>query len=290
MRPDRKARSLPRAAPAVFLAPSLLGLAVFFLIPSLDVVRRSFFSTSGERFVGLDNYSTVLSNDAFLLAAGNTARFMLVCIPVLLALSLVFALLLRRSTPFHRLMKTALLVPLAIPAFTAALLITVTFDASGIANGALALVGAPPVSWLDTDAAFWVLVGNYLWRNLGYCVVLWLAALSCIPERLVEAARIDGATSWQITRRITLPLLAGSVPVIAILAIVNAFKVYREAYLVAGSYPHESMYMLPHLFNNWFATLSVGKLAAGGVVLGAVLLVVVCILFKAWDRSDRGSR
>lgn len=232
----------------------------------------------------------MLGNDAFALAAGNTARFMAVCIPLLLALSLVIALALRKATPFRHLMKTALLLPLAIPVFTAALLINVTFDVNGLANGMLAATGANPASWLDGDAAFWVLVGNYIWRNLGYCIVLWLAALSCIPESLYEAARVDGAGSWLIARRITLPLVAPSCFVVTVLAIINAFKVYREAYLVAGSYPPESMYLIPHLFNNWFASLSVGKLAAGGVLLGAALLVIVAALFCAWGKQDGEGR
>lgn len=291
MRDRPRLPSAPKTVVAgAFLAPSLLGLATFFLVPFLDVVRRSFTNTSGTQFVGLDNYATVLGNDAFALAAGNTARFMGVCIPLLLALSLVIALALRKATPFRRLMKTALLLPLAIPVFTAALLINVTFDVNGLANGMLAAMGANPASWLDGDAAFWVLVGNYIWRNLGYCIVLWLAALSCIPESLYEAARVDGAGSWLIARRITLPLVAPSCFVVTVLAIINAFKVYREAYLVAGSYPPESMYLIPHLFNNWFASLSVGKLAAGGVLLGAALLVIVVALFCAWGKQGGEGR
>ena len=283
----------PTARPlvaAAFLAPSLLGLTAFFLAPFLDVVRRSFTNTTGERFVGLENYAAVLGNDAFALAADNTVRFVLTCIPLLLCLSLGLALLLRQTTPFRRLMKTALLLPLAIPVFTTALLIGVTFDASGLANGILVTLGMEPAAWLTSDAAFWVLVGDYVWRNLGYCVVLWLATLSCIPENIFEAARVDGASSAHIATHITLPLLAPSIPIVLTLAVVNAFKIYREAYLVAGSYPPQSIYLLPHLFNNWFASLSVGKLAAGGVLLAGVLLAIVCLLFRAWNKADGGRR
>lgn len=279
-----------RVAALAFLAPSLAGLAVFFVAPFVDVVRRSFTSTSGERFAGLDNYAAVLANDAFALAAGNTARFMLVCIPALLALSLAIAVALRKATPFRRLMKASLLVPLAVPVFTAALLIDVFFNAEGLVNGLLSMLGADSVSWLAGDAAFWVLVANYIWRNLGYCVILWLAALSCIPENLYEAARVDGAGAWLTARRITLPLVAPSCFVVATLAVINAFKVYREAYLVAGSYPPESMYLIPHLFNNWFAGLAVGKLAAGSVLLSIVLLAVVCALLRAWGKQGVDGR
>lgn len=271
-----------------FLAPSLVGLTVFFLVPFLDMVRRSFLSASGERFAGWDNYAAVLGNEAFLLAAGNTAKFMLACIPVLLALSLALALAVRESTPFRRLAKTAFLVPCAVPVYAAALLAGLAFDARGMVNGVLAAWNVHPVAWLTSDAAFWVLVASYVWRNLGYCVVLWLAALSCIPEHVFEAARIDGARPATVLRRVTLPLAGPSVPVVSVLAVVNAFKVYREAYLVAGNYPHESMYLLPHLFNNWFASLSLEKLAAGSVLLALTLLVFICVLFLAWNSQDRG--
>lgn len=279
-----------RGAGAAFLAPSLIGLAIFFVAPFVDVARRSFTNTSGERFVGLDNYATVLGNDAFALAAGNTARFMLVCIPLLLALSLAIAVALRKATPFRRFMKASLLVPLAIPAFTAALLIDVFFNAEGIVNGMLSALGGEAAAWLSGDAALFVLVADYVWRNLGYCVILWLAALSGIPANLYEAARIDGAGVWLTARRITLPLVAPSCFVVATLAVINAFKVYREAYLVAGSYPPESIYLVGHVFNNWFASLSVGKLAAGGVLLSLVLLAVVGLLFRAWGKQGGGRR
>lgn len=280
----------PRFAAWAFILPSLTGLLVFFLVPSIDVLRLSFLDNTGTNNVGLDNYSALFANEAFLLASANTVKFMLVCIPILLVASLAIALFLRKSTPFRKLMKTAILVPLAIPTFTAALLISITFDSSGIANGLLNFFGLAPVRWLDSDMAFWVLVGDYIWRNLGYCVVLWLAALVCISDDLYDAARIDGASSRQIVFRVTIPLLLPSGAVVLVLAIINAFKVYREAYLVSGNYPHESMYLLPHLFNNWFSTLSISKLAAGGVMLAAVLFVIVCILHKAWSKNDRGER
>lgn len=269
----------------MFMLPSLAGLIAFFVVPTADVVRRSVFNDANTSFVGADNYIGIVDNEAFCLAAMNTARFMLVCIPILLALSLAAALLLRSATPLRRFVRSTLLVPLAIPAFTGALLISVIFDSSGLANSLLVTFGLSPIPWLESDAAFWVLVADYLWKNLGYCVILWLAALACIPEELYEAARVDGANRWQCFARVTLPLLVPSFFVVAVLSIINAFKVYREAYLVAGSYPHESMYLIPHLFNNWFADLSFGKLAAASTVLLAVLTAVVSVLFFVWRKS-----
>lgn len=270
-----------------FLLPSIAGSALFFGAPLFETARRSLTDDVGNRFVGLGNYAAVLTSEAFRLAAGNTAAFMAISVPALLALSLGCALLLRRSSAVTSLVKSILLLPIALPVCAIALLISFAFGPEGWVNGALASIGIDPVDWLGGPAAFGVLIVEYLWKNLGYATVLWLAALATIPERLEGAARLDGASRWQRLTRITLPLLAPTVPVLVLLSVVNAFKIYREAYLVAGSYPPQSIYLLPHLLNNWFADLSLGKLAAASMLLLAAFALLAFLLVAAWRRDAR---
>lgn len=251
----------------------------------LDTVQRSFMNDAGTAFSGFGNYAEVVQNEAFRLATFNTLKFMGICVPLLLVVSLALAIFLSKLTPFRKVMRSVLLLPLAVPTFTAAVLVSVTFDSSGLLNGILGAFGLPGFSWLDSDLVFWVLVGDYLWKNIGYCVVLWLAALSCVPRELLEAALVDGASRWQRFVRVTLPLLRPSLAVVAILAIINGFKIYREAYLVAGSYPPDSIYLIPHLFNNWFSAFSLGKLSAASVILSLALSAAVAALVIAWQRS-----
>ncbi len=270
-----------------FLLPSIAGSALFFGAPLFETARRSLTDDVGNRFVGLGNYAAVLTSEAFRLAAGNTAAFMAISVPALLALSLGCALLLRRSSAVTSLVKSILLLPIALPVCAIALLISFAFGPEGWVNGTLASIGIDPVDWLGGPAAFGVLIVEYLWKNLGYATVLWLAALATIPERLEGAARLDGASRWQRLTRITLPLLAPTVPVLVLLSVVNAFKIYREAYLVAGSYPPQSIYLLPHLLNNWFADLSLGKLAAASMLLLAAFALLAFLLVAAWRRNAR---
>lgn len=270
-----------------FLLPSIAGSALFFGAPLFETARRSLTDDVGNRFVGLGNYAAVLTSEAFRLAAGNTAAFMAISVPALLALSLGCALLLRRSSAVTSLVKSILLLPIALPVCAIALLISFAFGPEGWVNGALASIGIDPVDWLGGPAAFGVLIVEYLWKNLGYATVLWLAALATIPERLEGAARLDGASRWQRLTRITLPLLAPTVPVLVLLSVVNAFKIYCEAYLVAGSYPPQSIYLLPHLLNNWFADLSLGKLAAASMLLLAAFALLAFLLVAAWRRNAR---
>ena len=138
---------------------------------------------------------------------------------------------------------------------------------------------------MNTKSSFYVLVFSYIWRNLGYDIVLWLAGLSAINTSLYESARVDGAGEWKCFTTITLPLLLPSLFTIVVLSLLNGFKVFREAYLVAGDYPQENMYLLQHLFNNWYRDLSLDKMSAAAVVTGAVILVLILFLQKAWERE-----
>lgn len=273
-----------------FLLPGFCGVAVFSLLPFMDVIRRSFVQMVSGRFCGLENYRIVLHNRAFLLAVKNTLRFLLVCLPLLLGISLVLAFLLHAwQMVFQqklRLLKAAYLVPMAIPAASLVLLWKLMFDKHGFVNGILHLCGIHAVDWMNTGAAFFVLVFSYIWKNLGYTMVLWLAGLSSISPDLYEAAEMDGAGRMTQFFKITLPLIRPLIFTIVVLSFLNSFKVFREAYLVAGNYPQEDMYLLQHLFNNWFTDLSVDKMAAGSVLLALVITVFVLLLQKLWETNE----
>lgn len=273
-----------------FLLPGFCGVAVFSLLPFMDVIRRSFVQAVSGRFCGLENYRIVLHNRAFLLAVKNTLRFLLVCLPLLLGISLVLAFLLHAwQIALHqklRLLKAAYLVPMAIPAASLVLLWKLMFDKHGFVNGILHLCGIHAVDWMNTGASFFVLVFSYIWKNLGYTMVLWLAGLSAISPDLYEAAEMDGAGRMTQFFRITLPLIRPLIFTIVVLSFLNSFKVFREAYLVAGNYPQEDIYLLQHLFNNWFMDLSVDKMAAGSVLLALVITVFVLLLQKLWETNE----
>ena len=140
-------------------------------------------------------------------------------------------------------------------------------------------------NWLNTRYSFAILVFSYIWKNLGYDIVLWLAALATIPSEIYEAARVDGAGEGQCFLHITMPNLWSSLFLILTLSLINGFKVFREAYLVAGDYPEQHIYLLQHLFNNWFRDLAVNKLAAGAVLMGLVLFVLIMVFQKLFDRE-----
>lgn len=294
----RKQRRNKNIACLYFLLPSFLGVIVFVLAPFADVCRRSLTTAVTGEFRGIDNYKQVFENKAFWLAAGNTAKFVLVCLPLLIGLGLIIACFLSRFTRVHFL-KSAFLFPMAVPAATVVLVWKLIFDRQGFLNLFLTRLGeaaysagvlqsAPvfDIDYMGTGAAFWVLVFSYIWKNLGYTVVLWLTGILSISTQIREAARVDGAGEFTCFIRIIMPNLKPVLYTITVLSFLNTFKAFREAYLVAGSYPDESMYLLQHLFNNWFTNLDFDKMAAAAVILGFILFAAILLLQKLWDEGE----
>lgn len=281
-----------RAAFCCFLLPSFAGVLLFVLLPFLDVVRRSFRTAVTGEFTGLKNYRAVFQNQAFLLAVKNTARFSLVSIPLLVAAGFLVAVLLS-GLQEKTLIQSMYLFPLAMPTATIVLVWKMVFYRQGFLNlflGKLGeitgLWGEVGVDYLSTGASFWVLAASYLWKNTGYTALLWLAGILAVPNELLEAARVDGAGRWRCIRYIVLPNLKSTFYTIVVLSFLNSFKIYREAYLVAGSYPQEAIYLLQHLFNNWFVNLEFDKMAAAAVCVGGFLFLAIILLKRLWDRED----
>ena len=273
----------------VFLLPSFLGVTVFVLIPFLDVVRRSFVTAVTQEWAGINNYRNVFENQAFRLAIHNTVRFTAVCLPLLIGLGLFLATWLSRLRQIQ-LIKSLFLFPLAMPAATVVLIWRMIFSKQGLLNGFLIRLGALPEGvlpdYMGTGASFWVLVFSYVWKNLGYTMVLWLAGIFAVSDDMCEAARVDGASERQVFWRVIFPNLKSSLYTITVLSFLNSFKVFREAYLVAGSYPHEDMYLLQHLFNNWFVNLELDKMAAAAVCVGTVLFLIILLLQRLWRQEE----
>ena len=267
----------------MFLLPDLTGVILFSLSPFAQVILCAFQSAVTARWVGLKNYREVLGNTAFRMAAGNTLRFTVICIPLLVILSLAAAVLLQRITSGKAFLKSAFLIPMAVPAASVVLVWKVLFHSNGLINRFLQMFGKEKIAWLTSDAAFWVLVISYLWKNLGYDMILWMAGLAGISPEIYEAARVDGAGEWKCFTRITVPNLKPAFYTISVLSFLNSFKVFREAWLAAGDYPHQSMYLLQHLYSNWFRELSFDKIAATAVMNGAVVFLLILFLRRAWD-------
>lgn len=266
-----------------FLLPSLLGCMTFVVVPFFDAIRRSFTNGIQGTFAGFAYYREIFTNPSFLRAVANTGRFIALCVPALIVLSLGLALLLNRRAYGRGALRASFLLPMAIPVASVALLWQILFHRSGLINHGLALLGYSPVDWMKTNWALFCLVLSYIWKNAGYTMVLFLAALSNINPSLYEAAAVDGAGRARMFAAITVPCLKPALFTITVLSLLNSFKAYREAYLVAGNYPQNSIYLIQHTLNNWFSAMEIEKLSAAAIVSALVILCLVGLLHWTWS-------
>lgn len=263
-----------------FLAPSLVGFSIFFLLPFIASIYYSFLdSPIGGSFVWFSNYSTLLSNRIFLKACSNTLIFTAVCVPLNMFFSLLLAMLLNRKIYFRNIFRTFFISPLVIPVASVVLVWQVFFDYSGAFNSLLSQFNLPPVDWMNTAWSEFVVLIIYLWKNIGYNMVLFLAGLQNIPTEYYESAQIDGAGAFKKFTKITLVYLTPTSFFVFIMSIINSFKVFRETYLISGDYPHESIYMLQHYMNNMFSSLDYQKLTSAACIMAVLIYLLVFNLF-----------
>lgn len=269
----------------LYAALPLCGFLVFFLAPFLISIVRSFQRGLTQEFVGLENYIALLESNAFRIAATNTLRFILYAVPLNVLVGLLIALALHRLAARASFFRTVFLMPYVIPVSATVMFFQILFERSGVINTILTRVGADPIQFLDSGNAFYVLLLLYLWKNFGYNMILFLSGLARIPRDYGEAARIDGAGSFQAFWHITMPLLAPTFFFVFIISIMNSFKVFREAYALGGEYPHESIYMLQHFMNNNLLNLNYQRVSTASLYVFVVILLLVLLLYLRRQRK-----
>ena len=266
------------AATGLLLAsPAVVGLLAFLVLPFGYTVFRSFTSGLGwGQFVGLENYAQLFGNRLFLLALKNTFLFLACGLALILPLSLFLALLLQKAGKWGKPLALALLFPMVLPVSAIVIVVNLVFAENGLLSQ---LTG--PTPWMDSPFAFAILLGLYLWKNVGVATVILLAGLDTIPGELYESASMDGAGRWARLTKITLPLLRPEILVVTLLSTLNSFKNFREAYVLGGDHPHESIYMLQHFMNNNFENMNFPRLSVAAVVFFALLFCLYALLLKS---------
>lgn len=277
-----------RLSSSFFLTPSVLGVALFFVIPFGVVIYYAFMDAPvGGEFVWFENFVRVWKNAAFKQAANNTLKFSATAVPLAVVLSLILAMILDAKIPLKSQFRTFFLSPMMVPVASVVLIWQVIFHYNGAMNDWLGAFGFDAVDWLKSGHSQFVIVLLFLWKNLGYNMILFMAALTDIPESLMEAAEVDGASAWTRFWRIKLRYLSPSLLFVTILSLINSFKIFREVYLLTGDYPYETLYMLQHFMNNTFRNLDYQKLSAAAIIMFVAMLIIIGILFVAENRFGK---
>jgi multiple sugar transport system permease protein len=234
----------------------------------------------GGQFVGFANFIDLFQSSSYQTAVRNTIIFMGICVPLNILCSLGIAMLLNSIEKHKQLLSLVFLIPLVIPSGSMVFFWRMMFENNGFVNGTLTHIGIGPILWFETNWAMFVVILVFIWKNLGFNIVLILAGLSCIPKDFYEAAAMDGASNRHIFKRITLPYLVPTFVLTTLMSIINSFKVFREIYLLTGDYPHDSIYMLQHFMNNMFSSLNYARLTTATTVLVLAITLIALGLFR----------
>ena len=268
----------------LFLIPSLLGVALFFVVPFGMVIYYSLVNrpVNGE-FVGLQNFKSLLDNKAFLLGAKNTAILLGLSVPLAVMLPLKLALWLERAIPMKSQLRTAFLSPMLVPIASVVLVWQVLFHQNGTLNAYL----TTRVDWFHSPWSILMVLLLYLWKNIGYHTILFTAALAAIPRTYVDMANLDGAGRTRQFFAVKIHFLAPTVFFVVLMSLIASMKIFREVWLLTGSYPYESLYLLQHFMNNTFRTMDYQKLSAAALMLAVVMGAVIAVLLSIERRLDQ---
>ncbi len=280
-----------------FVAPAVIAIAVFFVGPVLAALAMSFTdfdiyalaSLRNLRVVGLDNYVQLLQTPLFWQALGNTLFFVVVGVPLSIAASLAAALLLNAPlVRFKGFFRTALFAPVVTTLVAVAVVWRYLLHTRyGLINQGLGWFGIGPIDWLGDP--FWALPALVLmsvWKNFGYHMIILLAGLQAIPKDLYEAASLEGASTWQQFRHVTLPTLAPILAMVSILTMAGYFQVFAEPYVMTQGGPAQrTVTVLYLMYDEGFKWWNLGAASAVAFVLFALMFVVTLLQMRVAPRT-----
>ena len=276
----------------LFVAPAMLAIAVFFVVPVAAALAMSFTDFDiyaladlrNLRFVGLDNYARLLQTALFWQALSNTFFFVLVGVPLSIAVSLAAALLLNSPLArFKGFYRTALFAPVVTTLVAVAVVWRYLLHTRyGLFNHALASIGIEPIDWLgDQLWAMPAIVLLSVWKNFGYNMIILLAALQAIPKDLYEAASLEGATAWQQLRHVTLPALAPMLLMVSILTMAGHFQLFAEPYVMTQGGPAQrTVTVLYFMYEEGFKWWSLGSASAVAFVLFLIMFALTLLQLR----------
>lgn len=286
-------------SPWMFIAPALVVIGVFFLLPVIAALGLSFTDfdlyaladTKNLRFIAFGNYVDVLHEPLFWKSLVNTLYFVVVGVPLSIAASLGAALLL--NSPLAKLkgiFRTALFAPVVTTIVAVALIWRYMFNTRyGLINYALIHLGLAPIDWLgDPHWSMPAIIFFAVWKNFGYNMIILLAGLQAIPQDLYEAARIDGASVWAQFRFITLPSLRPVMLLVSIITVAGYFQLFAEPYVMTRGDPLQSTYsVLYYMFEQGFTWWNLGRATAIAFLLFAITLAATRVLLWFGRRGER---
>jgi multiple sugar transport system permease protein len=276
---------------ALFLGPAILGLAVLSagpIVAALGISLTDWDLLTQPDFVGLDNFTALLSDDRFLIALRNTVFFTVTSVPIGLVLGLGLAIALDQRIRGIAIIRTAYFLPVVTSTTAIALVwLWIYSPQGGLLNDFLATFGIPAQKWISDP--FWSMpsiVVVSVWQGLGVTVIIFLAGLQAIPQEYHDAAAVDGAGAWARFRHVTIPLLTPSIFFTGILAFIGAFQVFDQVYVLAhpGEPTKATITLVYFIYEAGFKHFKMGYAAAASWILFLIVAVLTILYFRSQRR------
>lgn len=265
----------------LFVLPSFAGIAVFYIVPYIICFVKSLYV--GNTFVGVQNYIQLFQNGTFLLALKNTGIFTFTAIPILMVASFLIALFLNSFKKISSFFRSSFLIPVVVPIASLVCVWQLIFDDYGAVNGLLNSLGLNTVEFFNSEFSMVMIVFIYVWKYCGFCVILFTAGLANVPPSLYESARLDGAGSFKILTKITIPMITPTTFFVFLMEIIYSFKIFREVFAMFGNYPNENVYFLQNFINNNYYNLNYPRLSSASIIL-SVFIIIILLAFFIFER------
>lgn len=283
---DRSRALMQVMRPYLMIAPAMTAFGCFLLYPIAYMAYLSFFKwnlLSEKKFIGLDNYRSLLTSREFHQALASSIEYMALTVFFSISLGLALALFLRRSTPVNRFLQSVVFAPYVVPLVSVSFIWMWLMDTDfGFLNYLIGLAGFPRIGWLDDpDVALHSLILVAVWKGLGYNALILLSALQAIPGYLYEAARLDHTPPLRSFLRITLPLMSPTLFFITLMNIISSFKVFETISIMTKGGPVNSTNTLVFfIYQYGFEFYKIGYASAAGVVLMLIIAALTVLYFR----------
>jgi multiple sugar transport system permease protein len=282
----------PKLVPYMFVLPQFALFSIFMFFPLFYALYISFYSWDmvGEpSFIGGANYARLLHDQVFWFALRNTLVYVAGTVPLSIGSGLLLAIALNRPMRGRGILRSVFFLPVVVSAVVTALAATWMFnDHYGLLNRLLTLIGLTPINWLSSpDWAMVSLIITTIWLRLGFCMIIYLAALQSIPASLYEAARIDGANVLQLFFNVTLPMLRPATLFLTIMCVIYSFHVFDLIFVMTGGGPgYSTVVLVQYIYQMAFQTSEMGYASAIGMALFTLILMFTAVQWLVSRRSE----
>ena len=272
--------------PYLFLAPALILLVVFFFIPFFESFYISTLDYSNDiyhpEFTGLNNYIALFQSSLFWKTMWNTVVYLVVAVPLLVVIPLVIAIVINQKLKFINFYRVSIYMPVVVSIVVAGIAWKWLYADSGIINYFISFFGIEKIGWLtDPRYSIFSVIAVTVWKGLGYYMMIYLAALTSVPNDLYEAADIDGANLFQKHLAVTIPHLLPAIALVSIISSISAMKVFVEIYVMTQGGPlNSSMTVVYYIYQKGFENLDLGYASACGVVLMLIIMAISVLNIK----------